>query len=87
MPGIGKRNVSLELDLRGKRAEAVFPELDKYINDAYLANLTQVRIIHGFGTGALRRVVRDTLAYHPLVGSFRSGYQEEGGDGVTIAIL
>jgi len=86
-PGIRKRNVSLELDLRGKRADAIFPELDRYLNDAYLANLTQVRIVHGFGTGALCRIVRDTLSSHPLVQSFRPGQKEEGGDGVTVAML
>jgi len=86
-PGIRKRNVSLEIDLRGKRADAVFPELDRYLNDAYLANLNQVRIVHGFGTGALCRIVRDTLSSHPLVQSFRPGQKEEGGDGVTVAML
>ncbi len=87
MPGIGRRSVSLELDLRGKRADAVAPELDRYLNDASLAHLTQVRIIHGFGTGTVCQIVRDVLSSHPLVESFRPGQKEEGGDGVTIAML
>ena len=78
---------SLELDLRGKRADAVSPELDRYLNDASIAHLTQVRIIHGFGTGTVRQIVRDMLATHPLVKSFRQGEQNEGGDGVTMATL
>jgi DNA mismatch repair protein MutS2 len=78
---------SMELDLRGKRAEQAGIELDRYLNDASLAHLRQVRIIHGFGTGAVRQIVRDTLSSHPLVKSFRSGEREEGGDGVTVAML
>ncbi|MFO8009813.1 MAG: endonuclease MutS2 [Dehalococcoidia bacterium] len=78
---------SLELDLRGKRADEIEPELDTYLNDVSIAGFKQVRIIHGYGTGTARQVVRDMLASHPLVRSFRSGKQEEGGDGVTIAML
>ena len=61
--------------------------LDKYLNNAYLASLSSVRIIHGKGTGALRRAVRDMLAEHLLVASFRTGELNEGGDGVTIVEL
>ncbi len=78
---------SLELDLRGKRADEIEPELDSYLNDVSIAGFKQVRIIHGYGTGTARQVVRDMLASHPLVRSFRSGKQEEGGDGITIAML
>ena len=86
-PNISKRNVSPELDLRGKQADAVPSELDRYLNDASLARLTQVRIIHGFGTGTVCQIVRDILSSHPLVESFRYGQKHEGGNGVTIAIL
>jgi DNA mismatch repair protein MutS2 len=82
-----RRSVSLELDLRGKRADEVENELETYLNDAGLANLPQVRIIHGFGTGTVRQIVRQFLAAHPLVSTFRSGKREEGGDGVTIVKL
>ncbi len=78
---------SYELDLRGKRAEEVAPELDSYLNDVSVANFSQVRIIHGFGTGVVRQIVRDILASHPLVKSFRPGGKGEGGDGVTVVEL
>ncbi|MFC2027192.1 endonuclease MutS2 [Chloroflexota bacterium] len=75
---------SIELDLRGKRAEEVEPELDSYLNDVSLAGFHEVRIIHGYGTGTVRQIVREMLASYPLVKSFRSGELGEGGDGVTI---
>jgi DNA mismatch repair protein MutS2 len=59
-------------------------DLDAYLNEASLANLPEVRIIHGIATGTVRQIVRQFLASHPLVESFRSGKPEEGGDGVTI---
>jgi DNA mismatch repair protein MutS2 len=82
-----RRTASRELDLRGKRADEVEIELDAYLNDASLANMPEVRIIHGMATGTVRQIVRQFLASHPLVESFRSGKREEGGDGVTIARL
>ncbi len=78
---------SLELDLRGKRAEEVEPLLDEYLNQASLSGLTRVRIIHGHGTGTVRQIAREVLASHPLVTSFRPGEQSEGGDGVTIVSM
>lgn len=81
------RPVSMELDLRGKRADEVEWALDSYLNAASLANLNEVRIIHGIGTGAVREIVRELLASHPLVKSFRPGGQGEGGDGATVARL
>jgi DNA mismatch repair protein MutS2 len=78
---------ALELDLRGWRAEDVEPSLERYLNDAYLAGLPSVRIIHGKGTGVLRKVVREILAAHPLVRAYESGGSADGGEGVTIASL
>ncbi|MCJ7522831.1 MAG: Smr/MutS family protein, partial [Dehalococcoidia bacterium] len=78
---------SLELDLRGKRADEVSPELDRYLNDASLAGLGQVRIIHGYGTGTVRQIVREMLTSHSLVKSYRPGERGEGGDGVTVVKL
>ncbi|NOZ27373.1 MAG: endonuclease MutS2 [Chloroflexi bacterium] len=77
----------IELDLRGQTVDEMLPRLEKYLDDAYLAGLPWVRIIHGKGTGALRRAVREALAQHPLVADMRSGEQGEGGDGVTIVRL
>jgi len=81
------RVISTELDLRGKRADEVEVALDIYLNDAALANLSEVRIIHGIGTGTVRQIVRDFLAAHPLVKSFRTGKHDEGGDGATMVSL
>ncbi|HIP95743.1 MAG TPA: hypothetical protein EYH32_00825, partial [Anaerolineae bacterium] len=69
------------------RVEEAIPHLDKHLDDAYLAGLPSVRIIHGKGTGALRRAVREQLEEHPLVASYHPGDQHEGGDGVTVAEL
>ncbi len=80
-------NTPMETDIRGMRAEEVFAEIDRYLNDAYLGNLPFVRIVHGKGGGVLRQVVRDILKSHPLVSAFRLGQQGEGGEGVTIANL
>jgi DNA mismatch repair protein MutS2 len=82
-----KSGVSLELDLRGKRAEEVEPALESYLNEASLCGLSRVRIIHGVGTGTVRQIVREILASHPLVTSFQPGEQGEGGDGVTIVSM
>jgi DNA mismatch repair protein MutS2 len=77
----------LELDLRGWRVAEVEGVLDRYLNDAYLAGMPFVRIIHGKGTGALRQVVREALGGHPLVSSFEGAQDRDGGEGVTIVHL
>jgi DNA mismatch repair protein MutS2 len=81
------RRVSMELDLRGKRADEVEPALDAYLNDAVQSSITEARIIHGIATGTVRSIVREFLASHPLVKSFRPGERDEGGDGATIVRL
>ncbi|MCX7609800.1 MAG: Smr/MutS family protein, partial [Anaerolineales bacterium] len=58
-----------------------------YLDQAYLAGLPFVRIIHGKGTGKLRQVVRQALSRHPYVQSFEEGGDKEGGEGVTVAKL
>jgi DNA mismatch repair protein MutS2 len=77
--------VSYQLDMRGWRVEDALEELETYLNDAVLAGLSSVRIVHGKGTGALRQAVREFLSRHPLVKSNASAPPQEGGDGVTIA--
>jgi DNA mismatch repair protein MutS2 len=74
-----------DLQLRGQRVEEALIELDKYLDQVYLARLPEVRIVHGKGTGTLRQVVREELNRHPLVASYRPGLPEEGGNGVTVA--
>lgn len=81
------RSAPRQLDLRGKRADEIEPLLDSYLNDALQANLNEVRIIHGMGTGTVRSIVRDFLASHPLAKSFRTGERNEGGDGATVVRL
>jgi DNA mismatch repair protein MutS2 len=76
-----------QLDLRGRRVEEVLPDVDRYLNDAYLAGMPFVRILHGKGTGALRQAIREELSHHPLVKSFASAEANAGGDGVTVVNL
>jgi DNA mismatch repair protein MutS2 len=61
--------------------------LDRYLNDAFMAGLSSVRIVHGKGTGKLRRAVHDSLTRHPLVKSYRLGDYGEGDYGVTLVEL
>ena len=77
----------MELDLRGTRVEEGLDRLEGYLNNAYMARLPWVRIIHGKGTGAMRDAVRNVLRHHPLVRDSRNGDQGEGGDGVTVVRL
>ena len=77
----------LELDLRGVRVDAGLDQMEQYLNQAYMARLPWVRIIHGHGTGAMKSAVRDALRRHPLVGTTRAGESNEGGDGVTVVKL
>ena len=81
------RSVASSLDLRGARVDEALDALGSYLDDASLAGLEQVLVIHGLGTGALRDAVRAQLATHPLVKSFRAGERGEGGDGATIVRL
>jgi DNA mismatch repair protein MutS2 len=79
--------VNIELDLRGYRAAEIEPMLDEYLEHAYQAGMPFVRIIHGKGTGALRKVVRDVLSAHPAVASYEVAPPNQGGDGATVALL
>jgi DNA mismatch repair protein MutS2 len=81
------RSVASSLDLRGARVEEALQALDRYLDDAALAGLQNVLIIHGLGTGALRDAVRSEAARHPLVKSIRPGERGEGGDGASIVTL
>jgi len=72
------------LDLHGERVEEGLRKLDEYLDSAYFAKQKEVRIVHGIGSGQLRRAVRDHLKRHDVVESFRSGTPEEGGVGATI---
>jgi len=76
-----------ELHLRRLTVYDALVKLDKYLDDAFLDGLHQVRIIHGRGTGTLRRAITEYLAQHTLVASYRIGEYGEGGIGVTIVGL
>jgi DNA mismatch repair protein MutS2 len=80
-------HVKPELDLRGERFEDALLKLEKYIDDALLAGYTHVSIIHGKGTGALRKGVQKFADNHPSITSYRFGSMNEGGSGVTILEL
>lgn len=77
----------IEISLRGMRADDALDALEKYLDRAYLAGLPYVRVVHGKGTGTLRKLARDLLRGHPLVASIHEAAPHEGGDGVTIAKL
>jgi DNA mismatch repair protein MutS2 len=81
------RSPGTELHLRGMRVEEMLPELERYLDEAYLAGLPWVRIVHGKGTGRLRQAVWQALKRHTRVADQRLGDQGEGGDGVTVATL
>ena len=77
-------HISPEINLLGKTVDEAIAELDKYLDDAYLAHLSPVRIVHGKGTGALRQGVHNYLKRQKHVKSFRLGAFGEGDAGVTI---
>jgi DNA mismatch repair protein MutS2 len=79
--------ISAELNLIGARVEEALDASDKFLDRALLEGKQAVRIIHGFGTGTLRKAVREHLRKHPAVRSWRAGGENEGGDGATIAVL
>jgi DNA mismatch repair protein MutS2 len=79
--------VAAELDLLGERVAAALDRLDDYLDRALLEGRTEVRIVHGHGTGRLREAVRAHLRRHPAVASWRPGESGEGGNGATVVTL
>jgi DNA mismatch repair protein MutS2 len=77
----------MEIDVRGWRADEALRELDQYLHDNYVHGQGTVRIVHGKGTGALRRAIREGLRENPLVKSFEAEKPQGGGDGVTVVKL
>ncbi len=78
---------SIELNLIGKRVDEATSELDKYLDEALLANVPFVRIIHGYGTGALRNAIWDRLKKYKFVKRYEHGSATEGSGGATIVYL
>lgn len=89
---VGRKNsepkhVKMELDLRGSNIEEGIHAVDKYIDDAIMAGLSTIHLIHGKGTGVLRTGIQDYLRGHRQVKSYRFGAEGEGGNGVTVVTL
>ena len=80
-------DVTTELDLRGQTADEAVSNLMLFIDKCVLNNISEIRIIHGKGTGVLRAAVTDELKHHPNIKEFRLGVYGEGENGVTIATL
>ena len=80
-------SVPLEINLIGSTVEEATAELEKYLDDAFLAGHHEVRIIHGKGTGALRRGVHEFLKHNRHVRSFDIADRSEGGEGATVVAL
>lgn len=87
MPSGIPQSPGMEVDLRGMTTDEALPRVDKHLDAASLAGLPWIRIIHGHGTGVLKRAVREMLRVHPLISSYAAGKAQEGGEGVTVARL
>lgn len=84
---LNMKSVSSSVDLRGMDSEEAIYVTDKYLDEAYLGGLGEVTIIHGNGTGILKKSINNLLKSHPHVKGYRLGNYGEGGTGVTIAEL
>ena len=78
---------ALKLDLRGMRADQALAEVERFLDKALLAGFHELEIVHGRGTGALRRQIHDFLRSFPAVASFATAPEDRGGDGMTIVEL
>ncbi len=84
---VAASDVGQEIDLRGRTIDEALPTVDEFLDHASRSGRGRVRVIHGKGTGTLRRAVRDLMERHPLVTKFETAPPPEGGEGVTIAYL
>jgi DNA mismatch repair protein MutS2 len=82
-----QKDVKPEINLVGLTVEEALPQVDKLLDDAALGDQKSIRVIHGFGSGRLRRAVASLLEGHPHVAAFRIGGAKEGGGGVTVVEL
>ncbi len=85
--GAADEAAALSLDLRGQRADAALAELERFLDKALLAGFAEVEVVHGRGTGALRRQVHEFLRSFPAVARFAVAPEDRGGDGMTIVHL
>ena len=82
-----EENTSSELNVIGQRADEAVEAVDKFLDAASLAGTSQLRIVHGHGTGALRRAIGELLKDHPHVARFKAAPQDQGGSGATVVEL
>jgi DNA mismatch repair protein MutS2 len=82
-----EQNTRVELNVIGQRTDEAVDAVDKFLDEASLASLSQVRIVHGHGTGALRRAIGDLLKGHPHVARFLAAPPDQGGTGATLVEL
>jgi DNA mismatch repair protein MutS2 len=82
-----EQSITSEINVIGKTTDEAVDLVDKFLDEASLASMSEVRIVHGHGTGALRRAIGDLLKDHPHVGRFISAPQDQGGSGATIVQL
>src|ERR1051326_7749795 len=85
--GDSKSKINTELNLIGKKTDEAVELTDKFLDEAFLNGLSEVRIIHGHGTGALRKAIAEFLKDHPHVARFAAAAQEKGGAGATVVEL
>ena len=85
--GTTQGNGRTELNVIGQTTDEAVDAVDKFLDEASLASLSQVRIVHGHGTGALRRAIADLLKDHPHVARFSAAPQDQGGSGATVVEL
>ena len=76
-----------EINLLGRTVDEALDLTDKFLDDAFLAQMSMVRIVHGMGTGALRQAISELLKAHPHVSHFEQAPHAEGGRGVTVVKL
>ena len=81
------KSVPAELNLIGLTVEQAEDKVDKLLDDAALSERREIRLVHGFGAGKLRKAVARLLDRHPLVASYRPGGPSEGGGGATVVEL
>ncbi len=84
---VPEKEVARELNLLGRTVDEALDLVDKYLDDAVLSQLTEVRLIHGHGTGRLKRAVEEMLSKHPHVERFHPEALQRGGSGVTVVEL
>ncbi len=82
-----RENVRMEINVIGQRADEAVEAVDKFLDEAVMNSLAQIRVVHGHGTGALRRAVAELLNDHPHVSRFTAAPQDQGGAGATVVEL